>query len=454
MASARGRIRGIVLAVTPGRLRALSARLGEVPWALACQILTSATSFLTTVAFARTLDLGSFGILALCLVVLVVARNFLTQVLLAPMSTIAPDVAAADERYYAGFLLAGALVFALSIGVGTGLALAAAAPVAGIAEPVPVALALGIANSFSLLADYGRRFEFVLGKPWRAFAMDLGRNVVQLVAIVVVIAPFGPSPSAQTALYAVALGGLTGCLVAAVGHPRPGWSRRLAAAMWCRHRAFLLWMSPGFVFETLQYNGPFLFAAGAVGAEAVGLARALQQLANILALPINALQHIATARAKRAQLASGFGGARRFLLRLTAASGGFIGFLSAALLLLQEPLIVGIFGVYRPEAWPILLAYLALNLTTLVRFPFMIAAQVGENPRLISSAAVVGAATATITVLMTADRLGGLSIPLSVVAAMAANLVVYAWAATYAHRGDRAASEAQRRLDRGPDAAQ
>ncbi|MEM6412959.1 MAG: hypothetical protein AAF683_15665, partial [Pseudomonadota bacterium] len=160
-----------------------------------------------------------------------------------------------------------------------------------------------------------------------------------------------------------------------------------------------------------------------LSAEAVGLARAMQQVANTLNLPINSLQHIAPTIAANALVHKGTTGMDKALLRISAAGALFV-FLTTMLLLVTSDLVIPIIlGSKLPGSFVLLIAFLFLNAVMLVRFPLVIRAQSLEQPVKVAIGACVGSLTSIAMVLFAHQYLAVLAIPLSLIVGVMANSV-------------------------------
>ena len=97
--------------------RTLVARLyrgsRQPRWVMASQMVTSGANFATTLIVVTSLGLETFGQFSLCFILMMIARNFLVGLVLAPRSAITPRLGRHALAGYRGFLAANTLVFSL-----------------------------------------------------------------------------------------------------------------------------------------------------------------------------------------------------------------------------------------------------------------------------------------------------------------------------------------------------
>ena len=400
---------GIVIRDVLGRLYKISP---QARWAVSSQLITSGANFLTTLVILHALGLEELGRFSICFLLIMIVRNFLGGMVLLPMSIIGPKLRPTSAPAYRGFLGLNALAFAALSSL---LLFAASAPL-GVVLNAPwlpaLALPLALANFAANGADYFRRYHFVYDAPARAFGIDAIRFAVQL-AIMLRFALFLPAQfSVEAALYAMAAGACLGALAGTRNYGRIRWSRPLTRVLWPRHWHFIKWMTPSVALEALQANAPLLIGGAVLGESALGLVRAMQSLANILNLPFNALQQIAPSMAATALATRGPPALKTLLTTMTLWSAAAILALSLVVIILSGPLIGLGFRADPAQALPILLAYCALNLVIVLRFPLTIAVQAIEKPQITTLANAIGAIAAACTILAI-PLFGALAIPLA-----------------------------------------
>jgi hypothetical protein len=232
------------------------------------QAVLSLTNLALSLVVARSVDAALFGAFSLCFAVytvtLLCARNIASQPL-----TIRFADRHADEVRRGASASAGAAVL-------VGLAVGAASAVAGLAVGGAVGrclLALGLVLPGLLVQDTWRATFFARGEPRSAALLDLVWGVLQLGAVLLLVA----TDMASVALFVLGWG-LAGCAAAVLGAGRTGARPRLGAGpRWVREH----WDLTSFMLlEGLLLQGAYqgvLLVIGARGdLEGVGALRAAQ----------------------------------------------------------------------------------------------------------------------------------------------------------------------------------
>jgi O-antigen/teichoic acid export membrane protein len=388
-------------------------------WALASQVVASSANFATSVILIRHLGIEEFGRFAICFLLMMLSRNFLNAVLLAPMSTITPKLSSSAKPAYSGFLAANAVVFSIA----SSLLLVLVSVPAGWLINAPwlpaLALPLAAANLAANGADYLRRYHFVKGLPAAGFLVDLVRNGVQIGLLLALLLAAPELGSASAALVVMAAGGVVGVIAGGWFHGRLAWSWRLSAAVWPRYWNFIKWTTPGFVLDAIQHNAPLFIGNAFLGESAIGVVRAMQQLANVLNLPLNSLQQMAPSMAAAAYKSGGRAALNRFLVKTTCS--GTLMLLAIALLGLgaSEFLFRQVFS--EIAAMPVLLAYFLVNLVILLRLPLLLHAQSIEKLQPTTLSSLLGAICAVAASLALVGTLGALAVPVAALVALAVN---------------------------------
>ncbi len=388
-------------------------------WGVSAQMVASLSSFATTAIVLHASGVGTFGRFTVCLLLVLAVRNVLGDVLLTPMSTLAPKLRGATLPAYRGFLLAASIVFALGTSALLGFGAMLVGAGAGLPWLAAAAVPIALATAASVLADAVRRWLIVSDRAAFSFAVEVVRYAVQLALLVVL------AEGIETALLAVALGGFVGAALGAIAMGRPRWSPRLCRSIWPRHEAFLRWMAPGAVLDAVQANAPYLIGAAFLGEQALGVARAVQQLANALNLPVNALAQLAPAVAARRLVERGDPGLDQFLRGLAVAAP--VG--AVALYLAAVPMLdLAFASILSMPAEPLLFTlFAALNLLLALRLAPMVLHQVHERPDILFRANLHGGLVAVAAPAVLAP-LGAAAIPLAFIAATGGTTVVLLFA--------------------------
>ncbi|WP_116653305.1 lipopolysaccharide biosynthesis protein [Pelagibacterium sediminicola] len=376
---------------------ALAARLyrgsRQPRWVMASQMVTSGANFATTLIVVTCLGLEAFGQFSLCFILMMIARNFLVGLVLAPMSAIAPRLGRRALAGYRGFLAANTLVFSL----GSSLLLYALATPLGVmldASWLPqLALAMALANFTANGADFFHRHHLVQDASVRAFMVDAVRFAVQLGVLLALALSGGEGFSAYSALYTLAVGGLAGCLAGLPRYGATGWSSRLARTVWPRHWNFIKWMTPGVLAETAQSHLPMIAATGFFGESALGLLRAVQSLANVLNLPLNALNQVLPVMASATYARNGVRELRKLVTSSMRVSTALY-LLITCLCIAAFPYLTSMFRFDRgPDALIVFVMFSLANYARLVRVNHSVFFLATERPGLAFLENLVGTIT-------------------------------------------------------------
>lgn len=400
-------------------------RTRQARWAMVSQVVTSGANFATTVLLVRALGLEDFGRFSICFLLTMIVRNFLNGMVLMPMSTIAPKLNPSSTPAYRGFLAANAAVFAVLSSL---FLVAICAPLGWLINApwlVGLALPLAFANLTAVAADYMRRFHFVYDTPAAACGVDVVRFTCQLACLLALIFIWPEEMTPASALYTLVAGAVAGAVFGALYHGSARWSARLARAVWPRHWNFIKWMTPGYVLDAVQHNAPLFLGSAILGEAALGLVRSMQQLANVLNLPLNALQQVAPTLAATAFKKNGHAGLKKFLLVMTGSSVGFVLAVSICAFVASQFLIVSLMNADLSQAQPILFAYLALNLMLLLRLPLMLQYQSVEKPWVLALMSLAGSAAALLLTPYATQSFGPIGIPAAAIGATLANMAVF-----------------------------
>lgn len=372
-------------------LRALYDSSTQMRWAFASQIITSAANFVTTLIIVRSLGLQDFGRFSVCFLLLMISRNFLIGILLTPMSIIAPKLRKPSRRAYDGFLVLSVLIFS----IGASFLLYALAMPLGVLLKAPwlvdLALPLAMANLTASFADFFRRYHFIHAASAWAFFIDAVRFGTQLLLLMIFAFALRDMFSIQSALYALSLAAIIGAAIGALHNFRPRLRTLLTRAVWPRHWNFIKWMTPSLVLEMVQANAPLFILGAVLGDAALGLVRAMQSLANILNLPINAMAQIAPSMAASIYTRSGFPALQNLLTRMAVFGGGIV-IIASIIAIAYSPIIIERgFAVDLSSALTVFIWYCAVNLLLILRLPLQVYFQVLERPRILLLADAVGA---------------------------------------------------------------
>lgn len=398
------------------QLRILYSK-GEQPfWAIASQALTSGGNFFTTIIIVQSVGLTVFGRFSITFLTMMVVRSFLVGMLLTPMSVIGPKLHSTSDAAYRGFLLANAVSMSLIISIVLYVAFSLYGHLMGVEWLFDVAFGLGLANFTNNLADFFRRYEFSRSRAVRAFWIDFFRYATQLLLFLALSTIWLDWFTPQAALYAVAGGGLAACFAGAFYYGNFDCNRALNQIMWLRHWNFVKWVSPGVALESIHGMGPLFIGAALLGEATLGSVRMIQQLANILNLPINALQQIAPAIAARKFQQSGLQGLVYLLTRFLLGGLSLLVVSCAAILLGWEQICKLLFKSQESELLFIFVLYALLNFETLFKQLLFVFFHSIENPRVYLEAGFIAAVVSIVAIFPMTSIWGAYAIPASLIA--------------------------------------
>lgn len=303
-----------------------------------------------------------------------------------------------------------------------------------------LALATVAANLTGNLCDTLRRYHFVYEAPARACLVDAVRFTAQTAGLLLfATVPGGASP--ETALLTLAAAGLAGTVI---GLPRQTPSRlspRLWRAIWPRHWNFIRWMTPGAALESLQSTGLMLIAAAFFSEATIGLLRAIESLANLVLVPVQASTAIAPITASRALRRGGHELMWRELIVITVATG--LTALAASMLVTTPAMKTLV--VHAGWDWNgdlLLLLFLAANILTIVRLPLVAAVQSIERPQLNFLVASASAASGLCVFFVAVPALSGGAVAAARVAVVLLGIILF-WGALKASTPDGARQAAR-----------
>ncbi|QVM83705.1 lipopolysaccharide biosynthesis protein [Novosphingobium decolorationis] len=380
-------------------------------WAMASQVLTSAANFLTSMILIRSIGLIEFGRFSICFLLIMMTRKFLIFVVLTPMSSIMPSIANERLPDYRFFLYLLATAFALV----SSLVLIGPVHLWGLLLNAPwlpsLALSLFAANSLANLTDFSRRLLLDCRQPISSFAIDALRFTLQLALMIAFAVLARDQLSADLALWFMAAGSLAGLVLSVLLTHRLRPNFRLVGEFWSRHHHYTGWNSVSTILETIQSTAPLLIASAVLGEATTGTLRAIQQFANLLNLPFNALLQVLPSMASRRYATRGLGAMNALLTKVTLVSSAGIVALSLAILLASDFVLRQALKLETGDAIPIFIAYMVLNVCMLIRLPTIITCSVLSVPRAQAAASVIGAILATAGTYLLLFPLGPIAAP-------------------------------------------
>ncbi len=307
-----GRLRGVVRLRSEGLLR-------NGVWALADQMLISATNFVTMVLLARNLNSQDFGSFSLVYLSLMFAGNLQTALVTRPHNVLGVARHAQAYSRYTSSVAAGQVLLACLLAL-LSLVSAVVAHYATLGV-APLLFALAPAIVAWQLQEFVRRVLYTEQRLAAAFANDLISYGGQAAAIVVLLQL--ENLTGATALYVLAG---TSALAAAWGFWQirsglgRGFERRLLSDNW----TFGKWLLGAEVASWTSGQLYPVLAAGLVNVSAAGAMRAVSVVMGPTNVLLKAMEAGFTPRAARAYATGGSPALRRFIARTTVTTAPFM----------------------------------------------------------------------------------------------------------------------------------
>lgn len=385
----------------------------EVGYSLTAQIFSSGGSFISALILFRMLGAEGFGVYTVCYISLLVGRNVLTSAILVPMSTLSNDYNSAKTKSYIEFGFAASIIFSISLSVVSAILLIAAAAkfdgLWGIGLVGPVVVAIFI----NLIADYIRRHLIITGHHATSSAIEIVRQISHISALTISTAIYDRI-QISTAFYFVALSGFCSLIPLPIllqrrWMVRPSWSPEIMRDYWNITR----WTLPSTLLESLQGNLPLIIVGTVLGEAALGVLRAVQQIANILNLPANALNQLIHSVAARSFASGGLGELSRRMVATSATALIIFVLLGICLVALAQTALFPAIGMQSAFARSALLIYAALNFLLMLRLPLSAVAIATGGARSVATSGALGAITTVILATVCYTWPNALVVPLA-----------------------------------------
>ncbi len=352
----------------------------EPAWAFASQVVTAAANFFSSIILLRACGIGEFGRFSLAFMILMIIRNFEIAVVLTPISSILPKLRGQSSLAYRGFLLFTAFVFCAVSGLFIVVGLGPLGNLINSPWLGDIVWPLVLANTFSVMAEFYRRYLFVIGRSFHAFSIDLLRFSSQLALFGYLSHSHLAKLDTLSAIYTLTISSGLATLLGAAIYGRCKWRKLLNGLMWRRHFNFIVWMMPTTVLDSVQSAAPLFIAVAVLGEGTLGLVRATQQLTNVLNLPLNAIQQVLPSMAARQFKAKGFAASRMLIRKCGWGIAGLSVLLGIGLLLVS-PLVAVLIKVPWTTNFAMLLGlFMLLNFALSIRLPPMIMVATVEDP--------------------------------------------------------------------------
>jgi O-antigen/teichoic acid export membrane protein len=255
----------------------LLKRHAHLNWALADQAVISGANFFTGLLLARQFGIVGFGQFSLLWLIVMFVQSFQHAAIVSPMLSIGPKQPAGKAAAYYSAVIVHQLIFAcLSTAiVVVGLYIADSAYSSwNLADTIwPVAAAVLI----SQMQEFLRRYYFAIGRPHISFATDVLRYGIQLGLLLWILLAAGHQASMAEVYWAISGAAAVGSLAAV---------SNLGALQWPddwrevtrRHWHFSRWLLGSTALMLASGNIFLAFAGALIGASAVGVLRAAQNV--------------------------------------------------------------------------------------------------------------------------------------------------------------------------------
>lgn len=326
-------------------------------WSVADQALVSGTNFVCGILLARTLGLEGFGAYVIAQTYLLYANTFQSALVVSPMMTAVPaeESAAMRKRLLEGFFGFTMLVLVCTVVLVQAIAgaLGAWSPAIGLGE---LFIPLGAAMMAFQIQDWSRRACYSESNNRRVFWADMLAYGGQLVAFAS-LAYFERLTPATALWSSAAAFSLSLCVTLLIAGLRPRFSTAIEIVKEhgkASRNFFASWQ-----LQWLASQGVILFGSAFVGQQAAGAIRAAQNLLGPVNVLFQWMDNVFPVRAAVKYRDSGRGALGAYLWRIGGVGILALGSFAAVLTLVDEPLIVFLYGEeYRPFA--ILVVFQAL----------------------------------------------------------------------------------------------
>lgn len=396
----------------------------EALWAFVSQTVTSGGNFLTTAILVRTTGLSEFGRFSMAFLVMTITRNLMQATVLTPMSSIGPKVHPRAVTAYRGFILAVAGCFACGTSIIIFIASIAIGHFLEVSWITDLAFPLGLATFLASMADFFQRKLYMERRGNAAALVDVIRFGLLVTGLLACALLFPSFLSAKSALGFLATASLSGGLFGALFFGSMTWRRAFSSAIWVRHFSMTRWLAPSTALSSLQGPGVILFASMFFPEAVIGGLRAMQNISNILLLPMRAMENVAASMAARKFHAEGVAALGAFQNRVFLAMSLQTAILTAAAYLFREPIVETVIGIYTPELGALLVLYCIGSILTAVQFAFTVGLQSIERTKDIFFNNVLVTALTLFLFAATWTWIGIFSVPISRLLAMCMSCVL------------------------------
>jgi O-antigen/teichoic acid export membrane protein len=319
-------------------------------------------------------------------------------VISSPMLSIGPRQDERNRDNYFGIVFIHQGLFGISSGLLTFFAVLWSGLVVANSGISDLALPISVAVLTSQFQDFLRRYAFLTDHPILAFVGDLGRYLIQLVALIVFLSFRSKSGGVELAIWGMVAGAVGGVLIGLMVLPKPKWPNLDWRQITVRHWHFSKWLAAAAILTWITANAFQLAAASLLGVAAVGALRAGQAIigaANVLLL---GSENVLPRRAAIAYASGGYPRLASFTLKgMIVLSLGTL-LIGAFACLFAEPLLTLLYGKdfssYSFVVYGYTIVYIIVALETVVRaalralertFPMLVSRAVGAGLAIVSA---------------------------------------------------------------------
>ena len=372
---------------------------GEHLSALMDQAVVSGTSFLSTVAIARSTDATELGTYATGMVLVAVMVSIQDVLVIKPYAIQRFDPLETPARHAGDALLLSGLLSALGAAVALLTACAFDVLHQGI-ELIHIGLALSLAIPLVLLREFCRRFAFARLSVQQALILDGATAVIQIAGLLA-LAWFGlmSAPAAYVTLGAA-------CGLASLGWlhiNRRDFKLALRSLAATARRSWTLgkWLLAGQLTREVQQSTPYWLTMLLAGPAVTGVFAACMSIASFANPLIFGIGNILTPRSARAWKSAGGAGLRRQAVADAIFLGAVVSVFCIAVMVAGGPIMQLLFHGSEFAGHGATLDALALSmLAAAIGLPAMNALAGMERPRAIVSVGIAAVVLGIVLIIV------------------------------------------------------
>jgi O-antigen/teichoic acid export membrane protein len=375
-------------------------------WALGDQAIVSGSNFVTGIVVGRSFGLHDFSLFTLIWMFVLFVQSLGSALVIAPMLSIGPKHTNEQRSAYFGavFLHQTSFVVVSTVIVAAILRLPPRLlPDARLSE---FTLPLVFCLVTQLLQDFLRRYLFLLGKVAPAIVLDAVSYVGRFGAIALL--PSFSAMSMTGALWAIGVTSGAAVLLGLAFVERPTWDRRVIGETTRRHWKFASWLAGSAVMQWTSWNLYVIAAPYYLGAPAVGVLRAGQNILGPANVWLQGLENVVPSRASKLLHAEGLNSMKRYLVNVEIWCALVTLPLVVAVNVRPEWLLSSLYGSSFAQGEGALRVYSVVTLLMFVGLPLKVALRSFEHTRPIFVAYVLMTLFAVVTAVPFI-KLGGLN---------------------------------------------